>query len=311
MKILIDTDPGIDDAMAILYAALAPDIDLVGLTTVFGNVPVETATRNALRLVEMAGLDIPVAQGAARPLHRPPTVPPAFIHGTEGFGTVPGAVPKGRAVAETAAQLMCRLAREHRGELVVCAIGPITNLAEAIRLDPEFARNVRRIVFMGGAALVPGNVTPFAEANTYNDPHALSVVIASEADVVMVGLDVTTRVLCDRAFFATLAAASPGLGGFLNDASQLYLDFYLARSGQDGCALHDPSAVIACTHPHLFDIRSWPMTVTEDGEEIGRTVVGAQAIAVAGDAPTVGVSTSGNMDAVKALFSSVFGVTLA
>jgi len=301
MKILIDTDPGIDDAMAIFYAALAPEVELVGLTTVFGNVHVETATRNALRLVEMAGLDIPVAQGAARPLVRPLRAPPDFIHGVEGFGDVPAAMPKGRATGESAAELMCRLAREQPGELVVCAIGPITNVADAVRLDPAFARNVKKIVFMGGAAFAPGNATPFAEANTHNDPHALNIVIGSGAEVVMVGLDVTMQVLCDAAFFTRLGQVSPDLGGFLQQASRFYLEFYRSRTGQDGCALHDPSAVIACTHPELFEMQSLPMVVTETGDEAGRTVAGAD---VAG--PRVSVCTGGDMEAVKALFESAF-----
>ena len=301
MKILIDTDPGIDDAMAVFYAALAPQIDLVGLTTVFGNVHVDTATRNALRLVEMAKLDIPVAQGAAKPMSLPQNAPPDFIHGAEGFGDVPAVAPNRRAAKESAAEFMCRLAREHRGELVVCAIGPITNVADAILLDPAFAGNVKKIVFMGGAAFVPGNVTPFAEANTHNDPHALNIVIRSGAEVVMVGLDVTMQVLCDASFFARLAEMSPDLGGFLNQASKFYLDFYRTCTGQDGCALHDPSAVIACTHPHLFEIQALPMVVTESGLEIGRTVVGAQV-----DGPRVSVCTGGDMEAVKALFESAF-----
>ena len=308
VKILIDTDPGIDDAMAVLYAALAPEVDLIALTTVYGNVPVEIATRNALRLVELTGLDIPVAQGAARPMVLALNSPPDFIHGAEGFGAVPAVVPKGQVVAETAAELMCRLAREQPGELVVCAIGPITNVAEAVRLDADFARNVRQIVFMGGAAFVPGNVTRFAEANTHNDPHALNVVIRSGARVVMVGLDVTMQAMCNRAFFARLAESSPKLGGFLKAASDFYLDFYLARSGQDGCALHDPTAVIACTHPHLFRIQSLPLTVTESGEEIGRTVAGLSPAGTDRLPLHVDICTDGDMEAVKELFAGAFGV---
>lgn len=301
MKILIDTDPGVDDAMAVFYAALAPEIELVGLTTIFGNVPVEIATRNALRLIEMAGLAIPVAQGASKPLVLPLNPPPDFIHGAEGFGAVPATLPKGAAIGESAAAFMCRLARENPGELVICAIGPITNLAEAIQLDPEFARNIKKIVFMGGAALVPGNVTPFAEANTHNDPHALNIVIGSGAEVVMVGLDVTMQVLCDAAFFAQLAQTSPQLGGFLKRASGLYLDFYRQEMDQDGCALHDPSAVIACTHPELFDMQSLSIHVTESGVELGRTAVDET-----GNAPNIKVCVGGEMDSVKARFESVF-----
>ncbi len=299
MKLVIDTDPGVDDAMAIFYAALSPEIELLGLTTIFGNVPVEKATRNALRLVEHAGLEIPVAEGASAPLAMPGNPHAAIVHGEEGFGHMPALEPKGRAIAMSAAEFLCEQARLHRGELVVCAIGPITNVALAIQLDPDFARNVAKIVFMGGAYGVPGNVTPHAEANTWNDPHALNVVVNSGAEVVMVGLDVTMQTMCDDAFFDALAVAHPHFGGFLREASHFYLDFYETFVGQRWCSLHDPAAVIACTHPHLFQMQRLPVTVVETGEEIGRTM--------AGGTGHIHVCTGGDMEVVKRQFSGAFG----
>ena len=301
MKLVIDTDPGVDDAMAIFYAALAPDIDLLGLTTIFGNVTTEKATRNALRLLEIAGLDVPVAAGPVGPLSGRIITPADFVHGAEGLGDIPAAVPQGSAIDMPAAQFLCQLAREHRGELVVCAIGPITNVALAVQLDPDFATNVARIVFMGGAYGVPGNVTPFAEANTWNDAEALNVVINSGANIVMVGLDVTMRTMCDPAFFAGLAQANPKLGGFLQKASHFYLDFYHSRFGQKACSLHDPAAVIACTHPHLFEMAMLPVAVVVGGDEAGRT-------ALSPDPATkpIAVCIGGDMETVKAQFASVF-----
>ncbi|WP_134679109.1 nucleoside hydrolase [Paracoccus ravus] len=271
MKLLIDTDPGIDDAMAILFAARHPEIELVGLTTVFGNVPVEIATRNALALVEHCGLAIPVAQGAGQPLELPPFVPPAHIHGVEGFGHLPAFTPARQAVTESAAEFMTRLAREHPGEITLCPIGPITNIAEAIRLDPEFAGNLKRIVFMGGALDAPGNISPFAEANSYHDPHALEVVLRSQAEILMIGLDVTMRVQLQAADFAALAEAAPHDGGLLDGMAGLYLEFYRSI-GQEGCALHDPMAVIACLEPDLFEIERIGLTCIVEGEETGRTL---------------------------------------
>ena len=303
MKLVIDTDPGVDDAMAIFYATLAPDIDLVGLTTIFGNVTVDKATRNALRLVEHAGLDIPVAGGASGPLSGRVALPADFVHGTEGFGDIPAATPRGSAIALSAAEFLCQLAREHRGELVVCAIGPITNVALAIQMDPQFASNVAKIVFMGGAWGVPGNVTPYAEANTWNDAQALNIVINSGVDVVMVGLDVTMRTLCDPAFFAKLANANPKLGGFLQDSSHFYLDFYHRKLGQRACSLHDPAAVIACTHPELFEMTRLPVAVIESGDEIGRTILSPDSAA-----GTISVCLGGDMELVKARFAQAFGV---
>ncbi|WP_370228009.1 nucleoside hydrolase [Cognatishimia sp.] len=272
-KIIIDTDPGIDDAMAIFYAASAPDIELLGLTAIFGNVTVETATRNALRLLEAAGLDVPVAKGADAPLAMPPFKPSAHVHGEEGFGDIPAETPKGQAVAESAAEFLVRMARDHKGELVLCPIGPLTNVALAMQLDPEFASNVDRIVLMGGSYKEGGNITPYAEANIYHDPHAAEVVFASGAKIEMVGLDVTHRILCSKEDFATMAAAAPHLGGMLQDMSHFYLKFYESFGMTEGCSLHDPAAVIACTHPHLFTPENVPLTVVTEGEHIGETVL--------------------------------------
>lgn len=270
-KIIIDTDPGIDDAMAIFYAAAAEDIDLLGLTAIFGNVTVDTATRNALRLVEAAGLDIPVARGAEKPLEMPHIKPSAHVHGDEGFGDIPAATPKGKAIEETAAEFLVRMAREHKGELVLCPIGPLTNIALAIQADPEFASNVDRIVLMGGSYKEGGNITLYAEANIYHDPHAAEVVFASGAKVEMVGLDVTHQILCTKEDFAAMAEAAPKLGGMLQDMSHFYLKFYETVGKFDGCSLHDPAAVIACTHPHLFTPEPVAITVVTGGEEIGET----------------------------------------
>ena len=298
LKLIIDTDPGVDDAMAILFAARDPGIDLLGLTSVFGNVTVEQATRNALVLAERAGLHIPVAEGAGKPMALPPFTPSRHVHGDEGFGALPAITPKGRAVAESAAEYLVRMAREHRGELVVCPIGPITNVAEALRLDPEFSNNVKEIVFMGGALDVPGNITPHAEANTYHDPHALDLVLQSGAKIRMVGLDVTLQILLTADDFAALADISPVDGRFLREMSGFYLDFYKSV-GLSGCGLHDPMAVIACLRPDLFTLESVPMAVTLEGEAAGNThrTAGRQPIEVCVDC---------DADAIRRLFFDAF-----
>ncbi|NIZ10880.1 nucleoside hydrolase [Pseudooceanicola sp. HF7] len=271
MKLIIDTDPGVDDALAILYAALHPGIQLVGLTTVFGNVTVEQATRNALCLVERAGLDVPVAEGAGKPLELPPFEPAAIVHGPEGFGDIPAPVVSGKALEETAAEFLVRMARETPGEIVLCPIGPITNVAEAIRLDPDFATNIKSIVFMGGALDARGNVSGVAEANTWHDPHALDIVLASGADITMVGLDVTMQVLLTAEDFRELARIDPEHGAFLQEMSHFYLAFYHSK-GEAGCGFHDPMAVMACLMPDLLDCEVTPLSVVLEGEEIGRTV---------------------------------------
>jgi len=298
LKLIIDTDPGVDDALAILYAAVHPEIELLGLTTVFGNVTVEQATRNALHLVERAGLDIPVAQGAAAPMALPAFPPAHVVHGPEGFGHLPAATPDRQAIAETAAEFLVRMAREHAGELMLCPIGPITNVAEAIALDPEFAGNLRGIVFMGGTLEAPGNISPFAEANTYHDPHALDVVLASGAPVTMVGLDVTMQVLLQEPDFAELARLDPEHGPFLQEMSHFYLEFYRSK-GEIGCGFHDPMAVMACLMPEMLRTEMMPLEVVLEAEEIGRTRRSA-------GRPDVAVALGCDPAAIKQAFMATF-----
>jgi inosine-uridine nucleoside N-ribohydrolase len=297
VKLIIDTDPGVDDAMAIFYAAAAPEIELLGLTSIFGNVRTEQATRNALRLLEIAGVDAPVAAGAMKPLVMPPFTPSAHVHGAEGFGDIPPATPAAQAIEESAAAFLCRMAREHKGELVVCPIGPLTNIALAIQLDPEFVTNVARIVIMGGSLEEGGNITPHAEANIYHDPHAAEIVFASGAPVVMVGLDVTHRILCTSGDFSAIAKAAPELGGMLQEMSVFYLKFYETVGKFDGCSLHDPAAVIACTHPELFDMRDVPVRVVCEGDEIGLTTDQGTS-----GRPAIQVCMDVRSEAVKELF---------
>lgn len=297
VKLIIDTDPGIDDAMAIFYAVAAPDIELLGLTTIFGNVTTPMATRNALRLLEAAGLDAPVAQGAEAPLVLPPFTPSAHVHGAEGFGDIPAAEPKAKPLEEDAADFLCRMAREHKGELVVCPVGPLTNIALAMQRDPDFIENVKSIVIMGGSLEEGGNITPHAEANIYHDPHAADVVCTGGDKVVFVGLDVTHRILCVPEDFAAIAARSPRLGGMLQEMSHFYIKFYLEVAGLNGCSLHDPAAVIACTHPELFGKRQLPLRVSCEGETSGATLAAEDS----GRAP-VNVCMTVEADAVKNLF---------
>lgn len=297
IKLIIDTDPGIDDAMAIFYAAAAPEISLLGLTTVFGNVTTQIATRNALRLLEAADLQVPVAHGAEAPLSLPPFSPSAQVHGDEGFGDIPAQQPIGAPVAEEAADFLTRMAREHRGELVLCPIGPLTNIALAIQRDPEFVKNLKRIVIMGGSLEEGGNITAHAEANIYHDPHAADVVFASGADLVMVGLDVTHQILCTAADFSLIAARSPALGRMLQKMSEFYLNFYETVGKFDGCSLHDPAAVIACSHPTLFEVKKLPVRVSCTGETSGATVEADK-----GSRAATSVCLKVDAQAVKTLF---------
>lgn len=294
MKLIIDTDPGVDDAMAITFAALHPDIELLALTTVFGNVTAMQGTHNALYLSERLGLSIPVAEGANVPRVLPPFEPSAHVHGAEGFGDLTVPQPKGKAVDEPAAEFLCRMARENPGEIVLCPVGPMTNVAAAMDLDPDFAKNIKSIVFMGGTLDARGNVSAYAEANTWHDPHALDVVLQSGASITMVGLDVTMRLILKPADFDRMAELSPLHGGLLRDMSHFYLEFY-KTVGEAGCGFHDPMTIIAALHPELFKAETTPLAVKLDGEEIGRTYRTS-------GRPPVNVCLNLDVPKVKALF---------
>ncbi|WP_245709657.1 nucleoside hydrolase [Ruegeria halocynthiae] len=271
MKLIIDTDPGIDDAMAIAYAAAAPDIELIGLTAVFGNTHVRQSSRNARYLVDRLGMNIPVAEGAPFARGESSHAPSEHVHGPEGFGDFTEIPQIGENHTLPAAEFLVEMARVHRGELVVCAVGPLTNIADAIRLDPEFSRNLCKLVIMGGAVFCRGNITEHAEANIYHDAKAADEVFAAPPPTVLVGLDVTLKTLYETADFDDLARRSRDMGGFLRDISRFYLKFYKEIGGLEGCGLHDSTAVIACTHEPMFEMVDTGLNVVLDGPEIGAT----------------------------------------
>lgn len=301
IRMIIDTDPGIDDAMAIHFAAADPDIEIVGLTTVFGNVYVPQATRNALHLLEMVGIDAPVAEGARTPLGMPLETPPSHIHGAEGFGDLGASQPAAEKLDISAAEFLVKICAESSGEITICAIGPLTNLALALRLDPSIAHTVKKVVIMGGAVETAGNITPFAEANIYHDPHAAAEVLAATWPVVLVGLDVTHEIICTKGDFSTIAKNAPNIGGFIQNISDFYLNFYDSIGKFEGCSLHDPAAVIAATNPELFQIKSTPLRVITSGEQQGQTIAINDAAA-----PSVDVCIGVNSAAVKDRFIEMF-----
>jgi len=297
LKLIIDTDPGIDDAMAILYAIAAPEIDLLGLTTVFGNVTTPKATRNALYLLEQAGIEIPVAEGLHRPRIGPPFPPTSAVHGAEGFGTLAVPKPQRRALVETAPEYLVRMVRAHQGELLLCPIGPLTNIAAAMELDPSFCSNLKGMVVMGGSLRAGGNITPAAEANFYHDPDAADFVLRHGCNMTLVGLDVTNRVICPRSFFARLASESPKMGGLLHDMAEFYIDFYETVGKFAGCGMHDPSALVACIAPELFTTEPHALRVALSGDRSGEMIAVANSTAQA-----VNVCTDVQAEAVKQNF---------
>ena len=271
-KVIIDTDPGVDDAMAIIYAHLEPEIDLLGLTSIFGNVTIDIATRNTLALAEMLDSRAAVAPGARQPLVQAPKDVAWEVHGREGFGDVPPISPGRQADSRSASVFICDMVNLYPGEVVLCPVGPLTNIALALEHDPSIAERVKSVVVMGGSLDEGGNVTEYAEANIWQDPHAADKVFAASWPVTMIGLDVTHQVICSPEDFAALATASPRLGGFLNDAAQFYFDFHARVDGIRGCHMHDPTAVISIVRSQWFSTEVVPIETVVDGTEVGKTV---------------------------------------
>lgn len=300
-KIIIDTDPGIDDAMAVLYASLDPDIELVGLTSIFGNVTIDVATRNSLVLLEMAGIEAPVAQGARAPIVQPAREVAWFVHGHEGFGAIPPIQPTTQVIAEPAHEFICNQINGNPGEIILCPVGPLTNLALALEHDPGIVERVKSVTVMGGSLDDGGNASPYAEANIWQDPHAAEAVFAASWPVTMIGLDVTHRILCSPEEFAGLPNIAQKLGGFLNEAAQFYFDFHLKENKLRGCHMHDPAAVISIVDPEFFSFDETPLSVTLEGERIGETIRNSK-----GNKPNIRVATKVDSDAVKSKFLDMF-----
>jgi len=246
--VLLDCDPGHDDALAILLAGATTE--LVGVSAVSGNAPLDKTLHNALVVTQIAGLDVPVHAGATRPLVARPRHA-AFIHGESGLdGPALPALTRGAAPG-TAVRFLLESA-EARDDLWLVATGPLTNVALALREEPGLARRLRGISLMGGSS-GPGNVTPTGEFNIVADPEAAAVVFASGARLVMAGLDVTHRFRMGPSRVAALRALGNRAATFAADLLEAYGAAYARNFGPEvGVPLHDPCAVLAVTQPELF-----------------------------------------------------------
>lgn len=272
-KIIIDTDPGIDDAMAIFFAFQSPEFDVLGLTTTFGNVPVTMAAQNALTLCEVAGKDIPVTKGVGMPWVGPESTYAHFVHGDDGFGNIDYPDSQKELDPRSSAQFIIDTVKQHPGEVTIVAIGPLGNLALALRLEPELTKLVKGVHIMGGAAFAPGNVTPVAEANIWNDPFAAEIVFGADWDVTMFGLDVTYDVPFMPTFMDKLAEKNTKLGGFVKDSSVFYTDFYSQGLEERVCFFHDAFPLAHMLQPELFEITEGYCRVSTDPLNKGQTSV--------------------------------------
>ena len=271
-KIIIDTDPGVDDTMAIFFALCSPELDVIGLTTIFGNVHTELATRNALRLLEIAGrTDIPVAHGADDALTGPFEGPVPFVHGTDGQGDIFLPDPAGAPVNMSAAQFIVEQLRAHPGEITLAPVGPLTNIALALRLEPRITEWVDEVVLMGGNALVPGNASPAGEANIRNDPEAADLVFGADWPVTMVGLDVTLKVHMTPEDIAEYEHHGNPMSDHITRVLPHYRDYFESNYPAKGIYVHDSSAIAYIIEPSLFETKRWAIRVGTGGLGRGKT----------------------------------------
>ena len=244
-KVLLDCDTGCDDTLAILYAALHPDIELLGVGGVWGNVSTEIATRNSAHTLAMLGKrDIPVARGAVGPITGSAAVFAYHVHGDDGQGNVGDPSFIAQVSDETAAEQMIRIVRDNPGDVEVIAVGPLTNLAIALGLAPDLAGLVRGVTVMGGAAMAPGNVTPVAEANIWCDPESAAAVFNAPWRLRMVGLDVTMRTLLTETHRAQLLETGGSISRYVGRMLEFYFDFFARNAfGERSSCMHDALAV--------------------------------------------------------------------
>jgi purine nucleosidase len=258
-RIILDADTGVDDALAIMLAVRSPELEVLGITTVSGNVPVAQCTANTLLVLEVLGApNIPVVSGAAAPLARK-AFTAADVHGKDGLGNVTAKHPApARQATQGAVEFLLAMIRRFPGELTLIATGPLINVATAIQKDPDAMRRLQGVTVMGGAIRVPGNVGPTTEFNFAVDPEAAAIVLGAGLALRLVPLDVTEQVVLSREAVEKASAAGK-LQAFIRDMTAATMAFHREHEGFDGMFLHDPLAVGIVADPSL--VRTQPMAV--------------------------------------------------
>ena len=289
--VIIDTDPGIDDAIAIALACASPEINLLGVTTVGGNTGIENTTGNALRLLHLFGRDdVPVAAGAARALAFEADLGDPSIHGQGGLGGVVLPLPDGGPDPRGAVGLLTELVESHPEPITLIAIGPLTNVALFAATRPDVYAKLDRLVIMGGGVHITGNHTPTGEFNIWFDPEAAARVFSAGVEVTMVGLDVTHKAMFAGTDWAPLRGADAGpVAKAVTGMIDFYGTFYLSQNGSDATAQHDSLAVAAVVKPELVTTQNcWVGVETAGNLTRGMTV--ADLKGVWGHAPNTHVA---------------------
>jgi inosine-uridine nucleoside N-ribohydrolase len=264
-RVIIDTDPGVDDALALLLAMRSPELSIEAITAVAGNVPLELTLPNALRMVEIAGrTDIPVAAGAKAPLLRR-LVTAAYAHGENGLGGAVFPEPTTKPVTSPASEVIRQIVRKFPGEVTLLTIGPLTNIASALNADPELAGMLRALVMMGGS-LSGGNITPAAEFNIYVDPEAARIVFQSGIPITMVGLDVTRKTSLTEEHLRRLQAGQNPVSQAAATIARNALEHNRQRGFVVGPNMHDSLAVAGFIRPSLLKLKEYYVDVETAGE---------------------------------------------
>ncbi|MER8367985.1 nucleoside hydrolase [Mesorhizobium sp. M0306] len=274
-RIIIDTDPGQDDAVAILLALGSAELEIVGITAVAGNVPLKLTEKNARKICELAGRpDVKVYAGAIRPLARE-LVTAEEVHGKTGLNGPQLPEPKMKLQDEYAVDFIVEtLMREESGTITLCALGPLTNVALALIREPKIAPRIKEIVLMGGGFFEGGNVTPTAEFNIYVDPHAADVVFKSGIPIVMMPLDVTHKALTTAKRTKAFRKLGTRVGTATADMLEFFERFDEEKYGTDGGPLHDPCVIAYLLKPKLFKGRNCNVSVETASElTMGMTVI--------------------------------------
>ena len=271
-RFILDTDPGIDDALTILYVLASPEVKMEAITIVNGNCPMEQGVINALSVLElMNATHIPVAKGMARPLLLP-VVNAEVTHGKTGLGYAELPAPTTKPDPRHAVKLIRDLVLTDPGEINIVAIGPLTNIAMAVRLYPEIIAAVKHIYIMGGAINHCGNMTPQAEFNIYCDPHAAHIVFHSGIPFTLVPLDVTYQTLLTESDLKKIEESHTPVSDFIGKSSRYVMEFLSESQEITGCALNDPLALAAMFQSELLTIQHLVIDVDPDaGVSMGKT----------------------------------------
>ena len=260
-RILIDTDPGIDDSLAILLALASPELSLEGLSIVHGNCSLEQATHNALSILELAGArHIPVAKGCELPLVQPSLLAPE-THGNTGLGYAKLPEPQTRPIRQHGTDFLIERIMSNPGEITLVALGPLTNVALAIRQEPRIVNALKELIIMGGAIRHEGNTTALAEFNTYVDPHAAHIVYHAGIPTTLVSLDVSYQCVLTQPDVDRLLQIDSPLTRFIADTTRFYMEFHDEYQGVEGGVINDPLALALTFAPGLCNYQYLPVDV--------------------------------------------------